>query len=493
MRTALSLLLLTIASVSLHAETGSADYPVTTTVIARPTSAMSQSPTLTTGSVNEAYLTWIEPAEKGGHLQVSQYLAATKTWSEPNTIIASETLLVDSANTPTLTAGRSQSLVAAWLDQPSQGVTIATLSRSYDGGVTWNSPTPLTTESEQVSFPEISFWRGGKILAAWLDGRAGKNSLYARVVGSDEPDTLIDESVSESKLGLTLFPNSSGLLVYRGRDEKGIHDIHRVAWDGREWSEPRILNHDEWRPKTDHIEGPRLDSSGGQAAATWFAAAFNSPRVLVSTSPDAGERFTRPQQIDLGHATGRADLKLLRDGSVIAIWQENGDLPGLYLRHIAPSQTLSPAVRLVITKPDENIGSPLLALLKDYDSTPAQMIATYTQNQQVRTLHITLPDLSTIAGRKPCLPCDEDDANATRGYSVKGVVTRVIADRCIVVVKHEEIPGVMRAMTMAFQVEAETLAQLAEGQALLGRIERQGRDWHLFSVKLLGSPKKKTP
>ena len=78
-------------------------------------------------------------------------------------------------------------------------------------------------------------------------------------------------------------------------------------------------------------------------------------------------------------------------------------------------------------------------------------------------------------------------------YPVKGVVTRVIADRGIVVVKHEEITGVMRAMTMAFQVEAETIAQLSAGQALLGRIERQGRNWHLFSVKLLGSPKTKTP
>ena len=66
-------------------------------------------------------------------------------------------------------------------------------------------------------------------------------------------------------------------------------------------------------------------------------------------------------------------------------------------------------------------------------------------------------------------------------------------DRGMVIVKHEEIPGVMRAMTMAFKVEAETLAQLSVDQALLGRIERRGRDWHLFSVKLLGSPINETP
>lgn len=313
-------------------------------------------------------------------------------------------------------------------------------------------------------------------------------------MGSAEPDTLIDDSVSgSSPIGLTVFPNSSALLVYRGRDDQGIHDIHRVAWNGREWSEPRILNHDEWRPKTDPVDGPRLDSSGGQAAAVWFSAAFNSPSVFVSISPDAGARFTRPQRLENKAAVGRPDLRLLRDGSVISIWLERGETPGIYLRRLSSALSLNEPALLAITQPGDDVGFPRLALLKDYDATPAQLITTYTHGKKIRTLLITLPDLSELAGREPCLPCDEDDANATRGYPIKGVVTRVMADRGMVLVKHEEIPGVMRPMTMAFKVTPETLESLTEKQALLGRIERRGRDWHLFSVKLLGSPKNKTP
>ena len=494
MRTVFILLSLAVALGPLHAKSNESPFPLTTTVLATPSSASSHSPALSTSSDGDVYLSWIEPTDSGGKLLVSSYDQANQKWALPHLVTTTAAYATSSADTPMITAGRNQALAAVWLAQTPTGGTMAYLSRSYDAGATWDSPTALTTESDQVTFPTISFWQSGKILAAWLDGRAGTTSLYARIVGNDEPDTLIDDSVSRgSTIGVTVFPNSSALLVYRSHNEDDTRDIKRVSWNGREWAPSRLLNNDGFRTTKHHNIGMRLDSVGGQAAATWFTTAFNSPRILISTSPDAGARFTMPQRIDTDHATGRADLKMLRDGSAIAIWQENGNLPGLYLRRVAPSLTLNPAVRLAITQLGESIGDPRLALRKDYDSTPAELIVTYSQNQQIHSLLVTLPDLSTLAGRKPCLPCDEDDANATRGYPVKGIVTRVMPDRGMVIVKHEEIPGVMRAMTMAFKVEAETLAQLSVDQALLGRIERRGRDWHLFSVKLLGSPINETP
>ena len=39
--------------------------------------------------------------------------------------------------------------------------------------------------------------------------------------------------------------------------------------------------------------GPRLAADGPRMGAAWFTAADDEPRVLVSTSPDAGTRMTR--------------------------------------------------------------------------------------------------------------------------------------------------------------------------------------------------------
>jgi Cu/Ag efflux protein CusF len=89
--------------------------------------------------------------------------------------------------------------------------------------------------------------------------------------------------------------------------------------------------------------------------------------------------------------------------------------------------------------------------------------------------------------RKPCLPCDEEDANARRGYPIRGRILGVDPERHQVLVKHREIPGVMRAMTMAFNVDPAVLPKLKRDQDLLGRIEKRGKEWWLFNIKLLGA------
>jgi Cu/Ag efflux protein CusF len=68
-------------------------------------------------------------------------------------------------------------------------------------------------------------------------------------------------------------------------------------------------------------------------------------------------------------------------------------------------------------------------------------------------------------------------------YALRGVVVAVDADKSALRVKHEEIPGFMRAMTMQFKVDAPTLAAAKVGAALTGQMSRQGKDWVLEDVK----------
>jgi Cu/Ag efflux protein CusF len=84
------------------------------------------------------------------------------------------------------------------------------------------------------------------------------------------------------------------------------------------------------------------------------------------------------------------------------------------------------------------------------------------------------------------VPCDEDDASAVRGYPVKGRIVQVQADRATLLIQHDEIPGVMRAMTMEFHADPDVLAAAKPGRELLARIERRGQPWWIFGVKWLG-------
>lgn len=52
-------------------------------------------------------------------------------------------------------------------------------------------------------------------------------------------------------------------------------------------------------------------------------------------------------------------------------------------------------------------------------------------------------------------------------------------------VKHEEIPGVMRAMTMMFRVDEATLKSVQKGQSITAMMSRQADEWWLHDVKVV--------
>lgn len=94
---------------------------------------------------------------------------------------------------------------------------------------------------------------------------------------------------------------------------------------------------------------------------------------------------------------------------------------------------------------------------------------------------------------KPAAACCSTAAAATplasdavKRHPLRGVITNVYPERSALLVKHEEIPGVMRAMTMLFKVDAVTLKAAQKGQAITGLMSRQGTDWVLEDVKVAG-------
>jgi hypothetical protein len=76
--------------------------------------------------------------------------------------------------------------------------------------------------------------------------------------------------------------------------------------------------------------------------------------------------------------------------------------------------------------------------------------------------------------------------DAPKRHPLKGVVVDVLADKSALLVKHEEIPGVMKAMTMLLKVDADTLKSPAatKGAAITGLLVRKADGWWLEEAKL---------
>jgi Cu/Ag efflux protein CusF len=76
----------------------------------------------------------------------------------------------------------------------------------------------------------------------------------------------------------------------------------------------------------------------------------------------------------------------------------------------------------------------------------------------------------------------ESAAPAT--HPLKGVVMGILPEKTALLVKHEEVPGVMRAMTMMFKVEPAVLEKVKRGDAITARMSRRHDGWWLTEVEV---------
>ena len=103
----------------------------------------------------------------------------------------------------------------------------------------------------------------------------------------------------------------------------------------------------------------------------------------------------------------------------------------------------------------------------------------------------TSPAALIAAEKSPTPPTSVEAPAVPKRHPLRGVITSVIADKSAFMVKHEEIPGVMRAMTMLFKVDEATLKTFKPGDALTGLMSRQGNTWVLENVKPAPAASKK--
>lgn len=91
------------------------------------------------------------------------------------------------------------------------------------------------------------------------------------------------------------------------------------------------------------------------------------------------------------------------------------------------------------------------------------------------------------SGHTPPAPASPDASAATpvpaAGHPLRGVIVDVRPGDSALLVKHEDIPGVMPAMTMLFKVDDATLRAAAKSQAITATLVEKPDGFWLQDVK----------
>jgi Copper binding periplasmic protein CusF len=117
---------------------------------------------------------------------------------------------------------------------------------------------------------------------------------------------------------------------------------------------------------------------------------------------------------------------------------------------------------------------------------PAAALAS-PENQEAKTKNC---GCACCQGKATCCCHEETSAepDPAKRYPLKGVIVDILAERSALLVKHEEIPGYMKAMTMLLKVDAATLAAAAKGQAITATLVERADGFWLEEVTPVRTP-----
>ncbi len=94
------------------------------------------------------------------------------------------------------------------------------------------------------------------------------------------------------------------------------------------------------------------------------------------------------------------------------------------------------------------------------------------------------------AGAACCCNVELAQPTAVKSHPLRGVVTKVQPESSSLMVKHEAIPGVMRAMTMLFKVDPGVVGRIKLGETITAKMSRVNDEWRLDDVRVVPADSK---
>jgi hypothetical protein len=392
---------------------------------------------------------------------------------------------------PALLAGISCAWLAAGLgaaDLETPSVFRPTVRENSVLDSAFSAPAPDLLPEASARLPD------GESLRAWLEGAP---VATLRVQRGSAPAEIIDASAWPGVTpALAVYPDGTVLLAYRSRTKSNTTEVMLARQVDGKWQQPRVLSSDSWKPGGDLSHtGPRIARAGARAVVAWFSAGNNEPQVLAMTSADAGESFVQPERVDVGFPAGEVDVVMLHDGSQLVGWierrgEDDSQPGGFYLRRTtAYGSSMAPA-RIVPTAQLVPGAHPRLGLVKDFTDTAAQLSVTFEAAglpNPPKPLLVTLPEADLLAAADQGCGCTPSAAEQS-GVTIRAGIVAVATDKKTVRLRHNGIPGLIKAGTTEFATGPEVPADLRSGLEVLAHLDERDGTWTLLDYRVLVMP-----
>ena len=302
-------------------------------------------------------------------------------WSAARDITRGRPFFVNWADFPSIVPLENGDLVAHWLEREGAGTYAygVRLTRSRDGGATWEPPVTPHDDGLEAEHGFVSLWAAGgdQVGAVWLDGRktampdsAREMTVRTALLGRDElrpAEVLLDPRACDCCQTASAATRRGRVIVYRDRSPDEIRDIAIVREENGTWTAPVRVHADEWHFEACPVNGPAVAAVGDTVVVAWFTGAQDTARVRVATSVDGGATFGAPVRVDDGDPIGRVSVVLDEAARPVVLWVErlDGDRAAVRVRRIGATGARSEAVTVTETSASRRSGFPRMVRAGD--------------------------------------------------------------------------------------------------------------------------------
>jgi hypothetical protein len=375
---------------------GQAQGPPALTIeaLTSPAGAASSVPQMTVQG-DRVVLSWVE---RDGSKSALKFAERTATgWSSPLVVVASEHLMVNSADVPSVRALPDGSLAAHWMEEngPDPEAYDLRVAWSNDGR-TWSAPVAPNRDKtiSQHGFATLFSTAGGGLGIVWLDGRAthgDEGDMQLRAAMFDKThkplgDALIDSRVCECCQTSVAIGDDGPIVAYRNRSAGEIRDIYVTRLAAGRWSMPTRVHRDNFKIEACPINGPAIAANGKEVVVAWFTAPNDQQRSYVSFSQDGGRTFGKATRVDDASSLGRMQVALTGDAAAMVGWVEFANEKSTFeLRRIDASGARAPAIAVASLS-----GTRLPRLVLAHNEVVLAWTESEKDSSRVRTARIRL-------------------------------------------------------------------------------------------------------